>query len=435
MPPASAGREANERSSVSPASSGTPAPAPGKLDAFLDDIAPFFYRTPIVYVDAGAHSGGMFREIVRSDLKIHEAHLVEPNPVSFERLRGTVRELDAEAVATCHALALSDAPGRLLLRDADTMTKVVGREAGLPPGDKVVEAEADTLDALARRMSIERISLLKIDVEGFETRVLAGAAGLLGAQAVDIVYVEAGMDPESVQQTYCRDIEDVLLGHGYRHFRIYEQTHEWLADSPLLRRVNIAFMSRRFAERQPYGLLKDLRAARQALSERSRDLSETGKRLAGAESAREKALEEGRRTAEALAAAEERIREVEGRAAASLAAAEAEISAQAASLQHRFREIAALTRLAEERGRAAEAAEAAAAGANRKIREMEKAAKALERKLAWVRSYAGSLEKRHLDTLGSTTWRAMEPARRLMRLATGKGKARPFKPRYRDGKK
>ena len=149
-------------------------------------------------------------------------------------------------------------------------------------------------------MSIERISVLKIDVEGFETRVLAGAAELLGAQAVDIVYVEAGMDPDDAQQTYCRDIEDVLLGHGYRHFRIYEQTHEWLEDSPLLRRVNIAFMSRRFAERQPYRLLTDLRAARGALAERSRDLSDMEKRLAGAEVARDKALEKETRTVEAL---------------------------------------------------------------------------------------------------------------------------------------
>ena len=424
------------------ANAGAGTPGRGKLGAFLDDIAPFFYKTPIVYVDAGAHSGDMLREIVRSDLKIHEAHLVEPNPVSFARLRETVRELDAEAVATCHELALSDAPGRLLLRDADTMTKVVGPEAGLPPEDKVVEAEADTLDALARRMSIERISVLKIDVEGFETRVLAGAAGLLGAQAVDIVYVEAGMDPCGVQQTYCRDIEDVLLGHGYRHFRIYEQMHEWLEDSPLLRRINIAFMSRRFAERQPYQLLIDLRAARSALAERSRDLSEIEKMLAGAEAAREKALEKEARMAEALEAAEKRIRDGESRAAEALAAAEAETAAQAASLRRRFEEIAALTGLAEKRGRAAETAEAVGArktrdldAAKKKIREIEKAAEALGRKLAWVRNYARDLEKKHLAMLGSTTWRVMEPPRRLMRLATGKGRTKPFAPRYLPGKK
>ena len=66
---------------------------------------------------------------------------------------------------------------------------------------------------------------------------------------------------------------------------------------------------------------------------------------------------------------------------------------------------------------------------------MEKAAEALGKELAGARNYAGDLEKKHLAMLGSTTWRVMEPARRLMRLATGKGRAKPFTPRYLPGKK
>ena len=126
---------------MSSASAGT-ATGRRKLGNFLEDIAPFFYRTSIVYVDVGAHHGETFREMFLSDVNIHEAHLVVPNPVSFARLRETVRELDMEAVTTCHQLALSDAPKRLRLRDAGSMTKILETEAELLPEERTIQADA-----------------------------------------------------------------------------------------------------------------------------------------------------------------------------------------------------------------------------------------------------------------------------------------------------
>ena len=157
------------------------------------------------------------------------------------------------------------------------MTRVIGLPgemlvffpgAGTDPGPALGSRRFSSPTGHPRRpragFAPQRISLLKLDVEGYEPQVLAGAAGLLAAQAIDLVYVEAGMDPDGAQQSYYREIEDRLRGHGYRLFRIYEQMHEWPEDSPLLRRVNLAFMSTDFAQRHPFRLTRELAALRQA---------------------------------------------------------------------------------------------------------------------------------------------------------------------------
>ena len=131
------------------------------------------------------------------------------------------------------------------------MTKVIGPVTAATgrkrkEGASIFEVDCSTLEVLAKEITERHISLLKVDVEGYEVEVLAGGKRLLVEQKIDVIYIEAGINPHGTQQRYYRFIEDTLRKHGYGLFRIYEQQHEWLDDSPLLRRVNLAFMSRKF---------------------------------------------------------------------------------------------------------------------------------------------------------------------------------------------
>lgn len=396
---------------------------------FIKDIEPFFYRRRIVYVDVGAHRGAVYRDFARSGLGIREAHLIEPNPRSFALLEKAAEAVSGVRLVSCHPLALGAEPGRLRMRAADSMTKVLGDagdapgsepESGLEsgaaaPGDAagaaedgelleralpaVFEIEATTLDALSARFERRHIGILKLDVEGYEPEVLAGARGLLADQAIDVIYVEAGIDPGNSQQSYYREIEDLLGAHRYRLFRIYEQSHEWLDDSPLLRRVNLAFMSDGFAARNPYRLTRELfeiQRERTALIEKGREtearITRLRTRIGHFETARAE-LEESR--------AELRVR----LGAAELARDQARAEIEAAS--------------------AREAARAA---------ETER----LRRDLSEARTRGKALERRHLALLESASWRAGEPVRRLIRLATGRPEPKPFEPTAlapaRDGK-
>ena len=189
---------------------------------FIKDIEPFFYRRRIVYVDVGAHRGAVYQDFARSGLGIREAHLIEPNPRSFAVLEKAAEAIGGVRLVSCHPLALGAEPGRLRLRAADSMTKVLGAAGDAPapaaepaaPAEagtdgellerarpELFEIEATTLDALSAGFERRHIGILKLDVEGYEPQVLAGARGLLADQAIDVIYVEAGIDPGNSQQS------------------------------------------------------------------------------------------------------------------------------------------------------------------------------------------------------------------------------------------
>ena len=375
---------------------------------FIKDIEPFFYRRRIVYVDVGAHRGAVYQDFARSGLGIREAHLIEPNPRSFAVLEKAAEAIGGVRLVSCHPLALGAEPGRLRLRAADSMTKVLGAAGDAPAPEaepaapaeagkdgellerarpELFEIEATTLDALSAGFERRHIGILKLDVEGYEPQVLAGARGLLADQAIDVIYVEAGIDPGNSQQSYYREIEDLLGAHRYRLFRIYEQAHEWLDDSPLLRRVNLAFMSEEFAARNPYRLSRELfeiHRERTALLEKGREAETLITRLR----TRIGHFETARDESEA-ARAELRAR---------LGAAEL-------ARDQAWAEIEAAT--ARDAARAAEA-------------------ERLRRDLSEALSRGRALERRHLALLESASWRVGEPVRRLIRLVTGRPEPKPF---------
>ena len=102
--------------------------------------------------------------------------------------------------------------------------------------------------------------------------MLAGAQELLKHQSVDVIYIETGANPNATQQCYFPKIEEIMTSHGYRLFRIYEQRHEWLDDIPVLRRMNCAYFSDRFANAHPVTLIKnlsELKAEQEAITEQA----------------------------------------------------------------------------------------------------------------------------------------------------------------------
>jgi len=224
------------------------------FDDFINDLKPFFYPRFITFVDIGAFVGNVFLKILNSkDLKIREAHLYEPNPESYRQLKENISHCN---IPDLHAynFAVSDKNEILQFKSAKSMSKNINIKLNTESVSNTFKAKCYRLDELSEAYTDNRIDLLKIDVEGKEIDVLNSSSKLLKQNLIDVIYLEAGLNKESTQQTYLNDIDLFLQDYGYRIFKIYEQKFEWIQNIPFLRRCNVAYMSYRFANSNPLNI-------------------------------------------------------------------------------------------------------------------------------------------------------------------------------------
>lgn len=130
------------------------------------------------FVDVGAHVGLYGVSAARLLGERGRVLLFEPNPVSRRQLTENLA-LNACDNVVVSAAAVSDKPGRAALHapqygDASWSSLT----EGLFTDDETIEVDTTTLDTEVQRHSL-RPSLVKIDVEGHESSVLAGASALL----------------------------------------------------------------------------------------------------------------------------------------------------------------------------------------------------------------------------------------------------------------
>jgi FkbM family methyltransferase len=76
-----------------------------------------------------------------------------------------------------------------------------------------------TLDAYAAQNGIDRINLLKIDVEGYEMAVLQGARDLFSRSAIDVVLYEFGTH-QMGRREFFKDFWDFFGDFGYASYRV-----------------------------------------------------------------------------------------------------------------------------------------------------------------------------------------------------------------------
>jgi len=146
---------------------------------------------------------------------VDRVHVFEPNPAN----RAVIREqLEIRHIANVEIVetAVSDHQGEALLHVKPFDGHHSLADIGASETVGTLSVPVTTLDHYANAHGVERISLLKIDVEGFEPEVLRGASGLLSTAAIDLIlfeysprfYRQRGLDPRAPLA--------VLDEHGYR---------------------------------------------------------------------------------------------------------------------------------------------------------------------------------------------------------------------------
>lgn len=122
-----------------------------------------------VYVDVGANIGTTIWLFAGQAGKVVA---FEPIPHLYSTISSSITANQSEHI-DLRRLAIGDEIGKVKMMDNDNSSVV--QDAGI----KGIEIEVSTLDKELKSMS--QIDLIKIDVEGFELRVLRGASHILGA--------------------------------------------------------------------------------------------------------------------------------------------------------------------------------------------------------------------------------------------------------------
>jgi FkbM family methyltransferase len=216
---------------------------------FAQDIAKSLplYRVEIVF-DIGARVGQFSKDFLD---KFPSSHIYCFEPVSntFRQLQDNLR---GNAHVDCYRLAFgsSKRAGKMVLQGRSDMFFLLGQSKKTPMNNDVPTDSVDvvTLDEFCHTKGINRVNFLKIDTEGGDLDVLKGAVNMLTEQRIDLVHVEAGMNPSNSGHVSFESLKEFLESHGYFLFGIYQQMNEWLTKEPHLRWTNPIFISHSMIE-------------------------------------------------------------------------------------------------------------------------------------------------------------------------------------------
>jgi len=168
--------------------------------------------------DIGANLG-LVSIILAKRFPKRPVYSFEPNPSTFRALKNNLR-LNNIINAECFEMAVYDKNGPILF-DADPRSRATNKIVERA-GDHSKQVRAITIDSFLERHGINSIALLKIDVEGFEEKVLEGAARALGERRINIVYYE--VCPDNARRAGLKPMRagEMLLDAGYHLYKLDE---------------------------------------------------------------------------------------------------------------------------------------------------------------------------------------------------------------------
>jgi FkbM family methyltransferase len=145
-------------------------------------------RDDDVVYEIGAHIG-VWTVFLARRLSRGEVHAFEPDDENRGQLQANLA-LNAVRNVTVHGIAIGDRSGTAAFAvypdDRDARHSLVPTEGH----DRVIEVATLRLDDVPGRLGIPEPTALKIDVEGAEGLVVAGATALLERPALRLIYLE-----------------------------------------------------------------------------------------------------------------------------------------------------------------------------------------------------------------------------------------------------
>jgi FkbM family methyltransferase len=173
------------------------------------------------FFDVGGNVGLVTMEVLgRTSDRPIDVHAFEPHPENIGALRRNL-ELNRDAHVQIVAAAVGNRIGSAALgvsaNEHESGSHRVGSEhdGGSPIADTMT-VQMTTLDDYTREHGIERVDVLKVDVEGLEAEVLEGARELLSGQRVGLIILEMSDSGSDATGGDSRNLHDTLAAYGYK---------------------------------------------------------------------------------------------------------------------------------------------------------------------------------------------------------------------------
>jgi FkbM family methyltransferase len=190
-------------------------------DLHTQALAMICVRSGDTFIDVGGNIGMMTLLGSRLVGATGQVHPFEPNPLEGDRIRRTIEENGIGNV-TLYRVGLADAPAELTLT-------VIAEHSGMGTFAEVGGDEARHVSARYPAKVVRGDDVLppqlpgavtiKIDVEGFECRVLRGLSATLAkyrpAVVTEVIRTHLVRAGNSVEELF-----DVMASHGYRAYAI-----------------------------------------------------------------------------------------------------------------------------------------------------------------------------------------------------------------------
>ncbi len=151
---------------------------------------PYFDLGEGVFIDIGANIGKFSIILGRRSREKIKVISIEPHPKNFKILTKNIELNKLDNVVVVNA-ACSDSKGYLdlYLDEADTGGHSIIKGDNFPKmGVRSIRVKTEKLDNIVKRQKIEKVNLIKVDVEGAEATVLMGAKKILKKSHPKIIF-------------------------------------------------------------------------------------------------------------------------------------------------------------------------------------------------------------------------------------------------------
>jgi FkbM family methyltransferase len=224
-------------------------PATTELPDLLAAQRRIFADAPsLSVVDAGAHHGQTAAQYLEH-FPGSRVIALEPEPENLALAKQALAPFGDRVELLPFALAQAD--GSVLLR----RTSHSGAHSLLEVGDMryydapvetlaPIEVRAVSLDSLCATYGLDRLDILKMDIQGAELLALRGAGKLLSCQAIGLIALEVLFQPLYRDQPIFWDIADHLRAFGYALQGIHDQRHH-AVNHAVLRWADAVFVAPR----------------------------------------------------------------------------------------------------------------------------------------------------------------------------------------------